>query len=332
MQRSVLPVRIVGTGEYLPERVVTSIEFDHRWQKAEGWTERLSGVQSRRFANATETSSWMGAAAARMALANAHLEPTQIDCVISACSVMEQAIPCSGVLIQRHLGLEATRIPAFDVNATCLSFLVALDLASCAIAIGRYRRVLIVSSEIASSGINFDDFESAALFGDGAGAVVLERGDEAAILAAHFESYTEGAELCQVKSGGTRLRPDRDEQAWRDGAKFAMNGRATYRLAAQKLPGFLDRLWTRAEIDPRNITCIVPHQASGKALSHLREALQLPHEQLVDVLATRGNQIAASVPCALHVAIRDGRVQRGGSIALVGSGAGVSFGGIVLSY
>lgn len=332
MQPSVLPVRIVGTGEYLPEREVTSSEFDRRWGKADGWTERLSGVRARRFANASETSSWMGAAAARVALANARLEATQIDCVISACSVMEQAIPCSAVLIQRQLGLEATRIPAFDVNATCLSFLVALDLASCALAAGRYRRVLIVSSEIASSGIDFNDFESAALFGDGAAAVVLERSEEAGIVTALFESYTEGSELCQVKSGGTRVRPDVDEQAWRDGAKFAMNGRATYRLAAQRLPGFLDRLWTRAEIDPPAISCIVPHQASGKALTHLRDALQLPAEQLVEVLATRGNQIAASIPSALHTAIEQGRVQRGQLLALVGSGAGVSFGGIVLNY
>lgn len=332
MQRPVVPVRILGTGEYLPEREVTSIEFDRRWGKADGWTERLSGVRSRRFANRSETSSWMGAAAARMALANAQLEPTQIDCVISACSVMEQAIPCSGVLIQRQLGLEASRIPAFDVNATCLSFLVALDLASCSLALGRYRRVLIVSSEIASSGINYDDFESAALFGDGAAAIVLERSEEAGIHAAHFETYSEGAELCEVKSGGTRVRPDEEEQAWREGAKFQMQGRATYRLAAQRLPGFLDRLWTRAETEPAKLACIVPHQASGKALTHLRDALQLPADQLVEVLATRGNQIAASIPSALHVAIREARIKRGDSIALIGSGAGVSFGGIVLTY
>jgi 3-oxoacyl-[acyl-carrier-protein] synthase III len=334
MRRPVQALQILGTGIYLPERVVASVELDRRWQKAEGWTERLSGVRSRRIASKHETTSMMGAAAAQMALANAQLDARQLDCIVSACSVMEQAIPCSAVLIQRSLGLGAARTPAFDVNATCLSFLVALDLVACAVAAGRYERVLIVSSEIPSCGIDDEDHETAALFGDGAAAAVVSRGEDpnTGIVAALFETYSDGAELCQVRAGGTRLRPADDERQWHEGTKFEMQGRATYRMAAQRLPGFLDRLLTRAELTTDDLQVIVPHQASGKALSHLQEALGLAPHTLIRVLPTHGNQIAASIPSALHTGIASGDIARGHTVALVGSGAGLSFGGVVLNY
>lgn len=334
MRRPVQALRILGTGAYLPARILTSAELDRRWQKADGWTERLSGVRSRRVASKHETTSMMGAAAAHVALTNAQLDARELDCVVSACSVMEQAIPCSAVLIQRAIGLDAARTPAFDVNATCLSFLVALDLVACAIAAGRYERVLIVSSEIASCGIDDDNHETAALFGDGAAAAIVGRTDDpdSGIVASLFETYSEGAELCQVRAGGTRLRPADDEQEWREGTKFEMNGRATYRMAAQRLPGFLDRLMTRAGLTTDDLQVIVPHQASGKALSHLQEALGLAPHTLIRVLSTHGNQIAASIPSALHAGIASGDVARGHTLALVGSGAGLSFGGVVLKY
>lgn len=334
MRRPVQTLRILGTGSYLPERIVTSLELDRRWQKADGWTERLSGVRSRHVASKRESTSMMGAAAARVALAAAQLEARDLDCIVSACSVMEQAIPCSAVLIQRSLGLDTARTPAFDVNATCLSFLVALDLIACAIAAGRYERVLIVSSEIASCGIDYDNHETAALFGDGAAAAIVSRSEDAdtGIVASLFETYSDGAELCQVRAGGTRLRPADDEREWHAGTKFEMNGRATYRMAAQRLPGFLDRLMTRAELTTDDLHVIVPHQASGKALSHLQDALGLSPHALIRVLSTHGNQIAASIPSALHAGIASGAIARGNTIALVGSGAGLSFGGVVLKY
>lgn len=130
-----------------------STEFDVRWCKPLGWTFRANGVEQRHVASPNETSYFMGARAAQRALAAAQLAPQELDCVVSACSVMEQAIPCLGSQIQRALGLGESGIPAFDVNATCLSFLVALDLISCAMAAGRYRKVLIVSSESPSATI-----------------------------------------------------------------------------------------------------------------------------------------------------------------------------------
>lgn len=330
-----IPLRILGTGEHIPADCIESQTLDARWSKRPGWTLKHAGIKRRYYAAAHETTSSMGAMAARIALAAAGMQANELDCIVSACSVMEQAIPCTGVLIQRELGLQESGIPAFDINATCLSFIAALDLLSNAIAMGRYRRVLIVSSEIASAGLRSDDAETAMLFGDGAAAVVLggtDEADGAELLGTHFETFSAGADLCQVRSGGTRIRPRTDMAAFLRGACFEMQGRATYRMAAQRLPRFLDRLFERAQVKLAELRCIVPHQASAKGLAHLEAALKLPSDMLVKVLAMRGNQMAASIPVTLHHAIASGRVQRGDLMALVGSGAGLSFGGAVLRY
>ncbi|GAB3022767.1 3-oxoacyl-[acyl-carrier-protein] synthase III C-terminal domain-containing protein [Oleiagrimonas citrea] len=330
-----MSVQILGTGEHVPRRCVSSSELDARWNKPSGWTQRHAGITRRYYADAGETTSGMAAQAAEAALRAAGLAPDQLDCIVSACSVMEQAIPCSAALIQRQLGLGESGIPAFDINATCLSFLAALDTLSMAVDAGRYRRVLIVSSEIASAGLPEDDAETSMLFGDGAGAVVIGAcaGEgPGRILGTHFETYGVGAELCQVRAGGTRIRPREDMQAFLDGACFQMRGRQTYRMAAQRLPAFIARLFERAGVSLEGIDRIIPHQASAKALTHLQALLKLPTDHLVRTLGERGNQMAASIPVALHHAVTTGRVKRGDTIALIGSGAGLSFGGAVLTY
>lgn len=330
-----IPLRILGTGQYSPTRKVESAEFDARWSKPAGWTRRHAGIDHRFHASADEPASLMGAQAAQSALDRAGLRPDQLDCVISACSVMEQAIPCTAVLIHRRLGLERSGIPAFDINATCLSFVTALDLAAAAIAVGRYRQVLIVSSEIASAGLNWDDPDTAPLFGDGAAAVVVgpcAPGQDSSFFAAHMETYSEGADLCRVRAGGTRVRITDSVDACVDASRFEMSGRATYRLAAQHLPGYMDRLLARAGVTMADLRKLVPHQASAKALKHLEVALGMPANFMVRILETHGNQMAASIPIALHRAIDGGQIERGDLIALVGSGAGLSFGGAVLRY
>ncbi len=330
-----LAVQILGTGEYLPRRCVSSADLEARWNKPAGWIGRHAGIERRYYAADDETTSVMGARAAKAALAAAGVEPGQLDCIVSACSVPEQAIPCSAVLIQRELGLGESGIPAFDINATCLSFMAALDTMSLAIAAGRYQRVLIVSSEIATAGLPEHHPETAMLFGDGAGAVVLGRapvGSDAGILGTHFETYGSGAELCQVRAGGTRIRVRDDLAAFLDGAAFEMRGKQTYRMAAQRLPAFLERLIARAGMPLERLDRIIPHQASGKALMHLEALLKLPAGKLVRTLAQRGNQLAASIPVALHHAVTSGQVQRGDAVALVGSGAGLSLAGAVLVY
>lgn len=328
-----IPLRILGTGEYVPSRHVPSEAFDQRWGKPAGWTRRHVGIDCRYFADAGETASFMAARAAHEALRRAGLEAGGMDAIISVGSVPEQAIPCTAALVQRQLGLSASTIPAFDINATCLGFLVALDLVAGAFATGRFRRVLLVAGEVASAGLEWNDTDTAALFGDGAAAVVLEGRSQAGdsrLLATHMETHSEGAAFCQVRAGGTRVRLDDGVDAYAEASKFEMSGKATYRLAAQRLPRFLQRLFARAGITVEDLRKLVPHQASAKALDHLEVALRLPPGALVRILADHGNQMAASIPLALHHAIERGELRQGDRFAMVGSGAGLSFAGAVL--
>jgi len=279
----------------------------------------------------------MAVAAANSALAAAGLDASRLDGIVSACSVMEQAIPCLASRIQHQLGLGESGIPAFDINATCLSFLVALDQIACAIAVGRYQRVLLVSSEMPSIGLNPDDMATAPLFGDGAAAVILEAGREdegSALLASHMETYGHGGEFCRFRGAGTAFwpRPGAAPDAGDLTRYFEMDGRALYKLAARKFPSFLRHLLAKAGVNLADIATFVPHQASGKALDYLQAVLNVTPEKIVRILAQQGNQVAASIPSALHHAIGTGRIQRGDVVALLGTGAGVSLGGVVLRY
>lgn len=329
-----LPLRILGTGCHVPATEVTSQELDARWQLPPGTTFARLGVATRRYAGEGETASSMGAAAAQAALVSAGIDSGEIDCLISACSVMEQPIPCQAVLIQRALGLGDSGIPAFDVNATCLSFLVALDMAANALALGRYRRVLIVSSEVASGGLDAAVPSTAGLFGDGAAAMVVGRSapdEDSALLASRLASYGSGAELCRIRGGGSRY--PRGEDTTPEATRvFTMDGRGAYRFAARHLPAFWDQLLGDAGAETTALRCLIPHQASGGGLDHVVQTLGLRPEQVVRILHAHGNQVAASLPHALHQARVTQQLQRGELFAMLGTGAGLSIGGMVLRY
>ncbi|WP_419746219.1 3-oxoacyl-[acyl-carrier-protein] synthase III C-terminal domain-containing protein [Xanthomonas phaseoli] len=329
-----LPLRILGTGRHVPAREVSSDELDARWQLPAGTTAARLGVVTRHYVGEGETASSMGAAAAQQALDNAGIDGSQIDCLISACAVMEQPIPCQAVLIQRALGLGDSGIPAFDVNATCLSFLVALDMAANALALGRYRRVLIVSSEVASAGLDDANPGTAGLFGDGAAAVVVGRSSAeqgSALLSSRLASYGNGADLCRIGGGGTRA-PHGEASAPAASRLFWMDGRGAYRFAARHLPAFWTQLLDEAGVAATALHWLVPHQASGGGLDHVVQALELRAEQVVRILPTTGNQVAASLPHALHHAVVGRQLQRGELVALLGTGAGLAIGGMVLRY
>lgn len=334
MSTSDVALQILGTGEYVPSRRVQSTELDQRLGKAEGWTCEQTGVESRAFTGPGEDVVKMGAAAAAMALDRAGLRGSELDAIIAVGSVPAQAIPCTAALLQRELRLSEAGIPAFDVNATCLGFLVALDLVAQSIATGRYRSVLIVASERPSAGLDWDDPLTAGLFGDGAGAVVIgaARRQGPAVLGSHFRTYSEGASYCQIRAGGTLLHPHADLDSFLKGTYFEMRGRHLYRMAAELLPEVIATLLERASAKVEDIDLWVPHQASGHAISHLQSALGLPPDRIVLTLGTHGNQIAASLPIALHSAMASNRIREGSVVALIGTGAGLSFGGAVLRF
>jgi 3-oxoacyl-[acyl-carrier-protein] synthase-3 len=268
-----------------------------------------------------------------MALAAAGWAPETLDVIIGACGVMEQAIPGTACLIQRRLGLGQSGIPAFDVNATCLSFLAALDVAAAGFAAGRWRRALIVAADIASTALDFRNPDASVIFGDGAAAAVLEADNgDAALLAYRLETFGDDAALCELPAGGTRLSPHKDLPAFLENSYFTMNGRALFLATARRLPAFLEKLFCAAGISAAAIDLVVPHQASAAALKHLRRVFPARPGAIIDIFGDHGNQISASIPTALHHAITSGRLRRGDTACLIGSAAGISLGGAVLKY
>lgn len=325
-------IRIAGTGHYLPHAKRSSADIDQEFGRKAGKTEARTGVRVRPVAGA-ESSSAMAVAAAGAAMANAKLDASAIDLILSACAVPEQPIPAMAPLIQAGLGLGQSGIPAFDINASCLSFVAAFDLAAQLIEAKRFRTVLIVSSEIASRALPWrNDPDTAAMFGDGAAAVVLTGSHDTGggLVASHMETWSEGYRDCELPSGGTRFDFHKQPEDFAAGAEFTMDGRAAYRLAAKVIHPFFDRLLAKAGWSPNDVDVVVPHQASRGALDHLVAKLKIPRGKIIDIIADHGNQIAASIPMALDHALRTGRIKRGMKVLIVGTSAGFSVGGLCL--
>ncbi|MBB6098675.1 3-oxoacyl-[acyl-carrier-protein] synthase-3 [Deinobacterium chartae] len=329
-----LPLRISGVGRYLPERVVHSRDLERRCGLPAGWAERRAGVITRRWADPhRETAARMGAWAALEALEDAGLGPRDLDLILGASGTPQQPIPDGAALIQRELGLGASGIPAFSVHATCLSFLTALQVAAHLLASGTYRRILVVSSEVASVGLNFAQPESAVLMGDAAAAVVLERarlGHSSALLAARFETYGDGAHLTEIRGGGSAL-PPLSPAARPEDFTFRMEGLRVLRMARDLSGAFLEALRPGLSQGLAGLRAVVPHQASRAGLE-LLSRYGWPERAVARTLPHLGNCVAASIPATLYDLLRSGEVQRGDELLLVGTGAGFSMGGVILRY
>lgn len=327
---------LAGFGMALPEKLLTSAEIDRRLGKPDGWLEDACGVASRPVVSAGETQERMAAAAANAALQDAGLKLGDIDLLLFGASVGRQPIPSTAALVKRELGGEGLPFAAYDVNATCLSALVALDLASLQVAAGRAKHVLVVTSEIASRALPWADApDTAGLFGDGAAAFVVsgpggETGNGARFGHFHMETYAEGYDACTLASGGTGIDYHSDPDAFARNAYFRMDGKALYRITAAALPGFLDRLLGKAGLTRAEIDYVVPHQASPHALTHIIRRGGFAADRVFDRVRTIGNQVAASIPVALCMARAEGHIQPGMRILLVGTSAGVSLAGAIL--
>ncbi|WP_141004374.1 3-oxoacyl-[acyl-carrier-protein] synthase III C-terminal domain-containing protein [Nocardioides humi] len=324
-------LRILGTGAVLPDEEVTSAALDARLGLAPGTVEGHTGVRVRYVERGSAAE--LGARAARKALAAAGLPLDDVDVIIGAGATPDQPLPCNAALLHEELA-PGRPIPAWDVNASCLSFLLALDLAATLVDAGRHERILIVSADLASVGLDWSDLGASGIFGDGAAAAVVgHAGDTgSSVLAADFATHSEGAHTCEIRGGGSRYAPDRVEGEYADWGRFRMEGGAVFRLAVRHLPPFVGRLLASAGVTLAELPVVVPHQASHHALAWLRQRFDIEEGRLVDIYADHGNQVGASLPSALHAAIESGRLQRGDHALLLGTGAGLSMGGIVLCY
>lgn len=328
-----LPVKIAGLGAYLPEQRVSNAALEARLGISAAWIERTTGVCERRYAT-HETSVGMAAAAARSALSAAGLRADDLDAIVGASTAPQQAIPCTAALVQRELGAPDGGSVCFDLNATCLSFLVALHTAAQLVAAGVYRCVLVYSSEIASRSLNPAERESAVLFGDAAAAAVLtcaQPDESSALWHAQFATFSSGARLTEVLGGGTLHHPN-DPATTTEMNQFHMQGLAVFKQATRLSGPFLDRFFDTLGWERSSVDAVVPHQASRHAVEHLHARLGFRAAQVYSNLPLRGNCIAASLPLALTEAVECGRIRRGDRVVLVGTGAGLTLGALALTF
>lgn len=328
-----LAIKIVGLGKYLPEKIVTSAELEKQLNIPSGWVAQTTGVVSRRYASG-ETVSQMAASAAQSALRMAGMQPADLDAIIGASASVRQAIPCTAAFVQRELGAPDGESACFDLNATCLGFVFALQTAAHLIAAGVYKNVLIFSSELATFSRNPNQWESAVLFGDGAAAAVVsaaQPGEASVIWHSRFVTYSSGAELTQLVGGGTLHHPN-DPATTPEMNMFDMDGPSVFKKAARLVPPFLNEFAKTSGIKNGDYDQVIPHQASGHGLKLLTTRFGFHPERVFNHIHERGNCISASIPLALTEAVEAGRVKRGDKVLLLGTGAGLSVGGLAFTF
>ncbi len=318
-------VKIIDTGSYLPPKVQTAADLSPLIGKSEKWILSRTGVAERRIAE--ERMDVMAAKAARMALGDRG-DP---DLILNASTSPLQLIPDSSVFIQQELGLKG--VPSWSTHATCLSFLVSVINGAAFLHTDVFKRVLVVSSETGTPFRNFKQAESAALFGDGAAAAVLEKtpdGEVSEIIDWRMGTWPEGARLTEFRGAGTLKPPDGPDTQPEDNL-FTMSGTKVYRMAVEQVRKMLAEMFERNNITPKDIDWVVPHQASGRGVEAYSHYVFEPF-QVINIVKNYGNCIAASIPLALSIAHKEGKIKRGDLLLLGGTGAGLSISFVLLRW
>lgn len=327
-----ITLNILGTGSYLPTNEVSSKSLEKKFDLSEGSLTQKVGIQKRHYADPAESTSSMAAKAVKKALVDSHLKAEDLDLIICASAVPEQAIPATSVLLQKELGLENHGTPCFDVNTTCSSFLTAFNLASQLINSGQYKKIAIASAEKPSLGLNWSELHSWPLFGDGSAAIILGEGDQVEVLSYLHKTYSSGREFCQIKAGGTGRNFRSEPKAVENDFLFSMDGRRIFKMALQKMPGFMEEILGSAGVYLDDLDLVIPHQASGPSMKIMRQFLRIKEDRFYNIFSEYGNQVAASIPTAFDKARREGRVQKGNKVMLVGTAAGISMSGLILRF
>lgn len=319
-----LPIRIVGTGCYLPPAIQTAEDLAPLVGRSADWIRRRTGVGERRISQRDVAE--MAALAGLDALGDGPPPDLVLNCGLTPA----QLIPDTAPFVLQQLGLDG--IPAFSIHASCLGFLAGLQTAAAWLAGGAAQRVLVVAAERGSVSRDLSEPESAVLIGDGAGAAVVEAAadGDAGVLAFGMRTFPAGAHLAEFRGAGTRRHPNDPDTTPSDN-RFHMNGPRIYKLARGAMAALVQDVLADARLGVDDIDLVVPHQASGPALQALPK-MGLPAHKVVDILDQFGNCIAASLPMALAHADAEGRLSRGDRILLLGTGAGVSVGAAVLRW
>ncbi|MCU0935161.1 MAG: ketoacyl-ACP synthase III [Gammaproteobacteria bacterium] len=318
--------RIIGTGSYLPERVLTNAELERMVDTSDEWIRTRTGIRERRIAAPGETTCDLAERAARAAMRSAGVEPSDIDLIVVATTTPDKVFPSTACLLQARLGVGGC--PAFDLQAVCTGFIYGLAVVDQFIRSGTVRRALLVGAETLSRILDWTDRGTCVLFGDGAGAVVLEASDEPGVLSTHLHADGAYEHLLTVDGGVSQGY----EKVAEGNAYIRMQGNEVFRVAVNTLGRIVEETLEANGVGQDAIDWLVPHQANTRIISATAKKLKLPMERVVVTVDVHGNTSAASVPLALDAAVRDGRIRRGQRLLLEAFGAGFTWGSAYLVY
>lgn len=320
---SLLGVQVLSCGSYAPERVVTNEELENQYGYEKGWIEQRTGILARRYAAPETATSDLCVEAAKNAIRAANIDPSEIDLVVVGTFTPDYLCPSTACLVQDRLGLDA---PAFDLQAACSGFMYAMVTGAQYVASGNSRTALVIGGDVMSRIVNPADQRTAPLFGDGAGAVLISRGDpHQGLICYQMGSDGGGGMLLARPHGGTRNPVSAEDVS---GAKhlLQMDGRSVFKWAVRALTETIDLVLSKSGMSVHDVSLFVLHQANERIISYAMEQLGIPPHKVYNNLYQYGNTSAASIPLVLDEAQRAGRIQSGDTILMSGFGAGLSWG------
>jgi 3-oxoacyl-[acyl-carrier-protein] synthase-3 len=315
--------RITGTGSYLPAKTLTNKDLEALVETTDEWIVARTGIRERHIAAENEFTSDLALQACRRALEAAGRKPEDVDLIIVGTSTPDMVFPSSAAILQGKLGVRGGA--AFDVQAVCSGFVYALATADLFIKAGQHRCALVVGAEIFSRILDWQDRSTCVLFGDGAGAVVLEASDEPGILSSHL--HADGRQVTILNTPGHVCRG-----AIQGDPTLKMDGGAVFKLAVRVLEDSAREALARNGLQVADVDAYIPHQANVRIISFVGKKLGIAEEKCIVTVDRHANTSAASVPLALDVAVRDGRVKKGDTVLLQGVGGGFTWGSVLLKY
>jgi 3-oxoacyl-[acyl-carrier-protein] synthase III len=323
-------VALLGIGSTVPERRLTNADLTRLVDTSDEWIRTRTGIQERRILAPGQVTSDLAAEAARRALANSGLAAEQVEAILVATATPDQPVPCTAAFVQEKIG--ARNAMGCDVDAGCTGFLYALQVGRALIASGAYANVLVIGADALSVITDYQSRETCVLFGDAAGAVVLGRtGGRARITDMQLGLDGRGTAMIDIPAGGA-LKPTSHETVEKREHYLRMNGREVFRFAVEKLSSLTRELCTRNHLTLEDIELVIPHQANGRILEAAATALELDPARMFSNLENYGNTSAASIPLALDEALQAGRIGKGNHVILAAFGAGLAWGGALLTF
>jgi 3-oxoacyl-[acyl-carrier-protein] synthase-3 len=319
--------RIAGTGSYLPEKVLTNFDLEKMMDTSDQWIRERTGIERRHIAAPGETTVDLAERAARAALDAAGVNPAEVDFIAFGTTTPDMFFPNCGALLQARLGCRGA--PAFSVETACSGFMYALSIADKFIRFGDARKALVIGAETLSRITDWSDRSTAVLFADGAGAVVLEPASEPGILSTHLHADGMYGDLLFC-GGGLGASHNSDPAKTR--RVITMTGSEVFKIAVTTLGRALDEALTANALERSAIDWLVPHQANLRIIQATARKLDLSMERVITTVQDHGNTSAASVPLALDVGVRDGRIKRGDLLLLEAFGGGVTWGSALIRY